>query len=674
MRALLCILTTALVHTGCTSLECGEGTFSDGDKCVGYDPDDTTPPITTPSPAGGRTREPIPELVTLTTDEPARIYYTTDGSDPDPATQAGETSPAAVSGIVQGSTLKYFSIDRAGNRETMVTTTFDSDTVAPGPVTGLAITLAGATPTITWTNPTDPDFAGVVVARVGDAIDLEPTPGQIYTAPATLSPSLQVVSVGKGTTFTDSARPVGPVRYVAWTFDDVGNYSSSLSAGQEIPLGTLTAQLSWAANALTVAQSPANLDLAGTMGSINGTTLTVTLIVKNTTARYLQNLKAEVTSTTGATFTGADGSADGFNFRSLGPELLAPNTTVTRTLVFTGVGATATINLTFAHHPSLLATAGRTVQNQHVVDLGSGIAQPFLATTSRGPNDRFNGRVRPPLFTGGRYLDIPTTHGTIERWDMVTRKFVFAAKLAEDDAERVNIQGLYATPKGIYAYVKLGGRRRTANAVLVQLDEGLHVIRRLPLPIDDRGFMRPAISPDFKLMALPLQFGVALIDLDKMEQVDATPSTPFSVDVFEPGFTERIRAVQFFSGTTGLLVLGRTNGRAAIIRRTADDYTVTPYQDSVTTTKGFSLATHTDGKIWMAFEAGIRAFDPANGNITTISYGSVPNGLSMVDDKMFVIRTDRITLDQVSTTGAVQRTVTLPVNTGAHGHWLETAR
>ena len=672
MRALVCI--GLLLHTGCTSLECGEGTFSDGDKCVGYDPNDNTPPVTTPTPAGGRTREPIPEIVTLTTDEPARIYYTTDGSDPDPATQPGETSPAAVSGIAQGSTLKFFAIDRAGNRETLVTTTFDSDTVAPAPVTGLAITLAGAVPTITWTNPSDPDFAGVVVARVADAIDLEPTPGQLYTAPATLSPSLQVVSVGKGTTFTDSARPVGPVRYVAWTFDDVGNYSSSLSVGDEIPLGTLTAQLSWAANALTVAQSPANLSLTGTTGSLAGTTLTVTLTVTNNTTRYLQNAKAEVTSTTGATFTGADGSADGFAFRSLGPELLAPNASVTRTLVFTGVGATATINLTFAHHASLLGTAGRTVQNQHVVDLGSGIAQPFLATTSRGPNDRFNGRVRPPVFTGGRYLDIPTTHGAIERWDMVTRKFVFAAKLAADDAERVNIQGLYATPKGIYAYVKLGGRRRVANAELVQLDEGLHVIRRLALPVDDRGFMRPAISPDFKTMALPLQFGVALIDLDKMQQIDATPSTPFSIDVFEPGFTERIRAVQFFNGTAGLLILGRNNGRAAIIRRTADDYTVTPYQDTTTTTKGFSLATHTDGKIWMAFEAGIRAFDPATGNITAVTYGSVPNGLSMVDGKMFVIRSDRITLDQVSTTGAVQRTITLPANTGAHGHWLEAAR
>jgi len=671
MRALLCLV--AVLHTGCTSLECGEGTFSDGDKCVGYDPNDRTAPITTLDPAGGRTRLPIPDIVTLTTDEPARIYYTTDGTDPDPTTQPGETSPAAILGVAQGTTLKYFAVDRAGNREQLVSTTFDSDTTPPDPVTSLTISLAGTVPTISWMNPATPDFTGVVIARAIDAVDVAPTPGQIYTAPATLSPSLQVVSVGKTTQFVDTGRPAGPVRYVAWTFDDVGNYSAPITVRDEIPLGSLTAQLTFAANALTVVQSPDNLDLAGSTATLVGTTLTLALSVKNNTTRYFQNMKAEITSVTGATFGSSDGTADGFAFRTLGPELVAPDATVTRNLTFNAVAGTVTINITFAHHPSLLSTAGRNVQNQHIVDLGSGIATPFLATTSRGPNDRINGRVRPPLFVGGRYLDIPTTHGTIERWDLVTRKFVFGAKLAED-FERVNIQGLYATPKATYAYVKYGGRRRIAPAELIQLDEGLHVVARLPLPNDERGFSRPAISADFTTMALPLQGGVALIDLNAMVQIDATPSTPFSVDMFEPGFTERIRTAQFFDGTNGLLVLGRTAGRAAIIRRTIDDYTVTPYQDSVTTTECYSLATAVDGKIWMACASGLRVFDPATGAITPITYGSVPNGLSMVDGKMYVIRTDRITIDQVSNTGAVQRTITLPVNTGAYGHWLELAR
>lgn len=675
MRALFAIALAALLHAGCTTLECAEGTFSDGGKCVGYDPDDKTAPVTTVSPAGGRAREPIPNIVTLTTDETARIYYTTDGTDPDPATQTGETSPVAVVGVGQGTTLKYFAVDRAGNREQLATTTFDSDTVAPAPVAGVTLTLVGSTPTIGWTNPTDADFTGVVIARVADAIDVAPTPGKLYSAPTTLSTSLQVVSVGKATQFADSARPAGPVRYVLWTFDDLGNYSPAVSVRHEIPLGSLTAQLTWANNTLTMAQTPANLALAGTTATLAGTTLTVALSVKNNTAHYFQNMKAEITSVTNAAFASSDGTADGFAFRSFGPELLAPGATATRDLTFTGVGATTvTINIAFAHHPSLVATAGRGVQNVHVVDLGSGLVTPFLSTTSRGPNDRLNGRIRPPRLTGGRYLDIPTTHSTIERWDLVTRKFVSAARLVENDTDRVNVQGLYATPNGTYAYLKYGGRRRVAPAELVQLDEGLNIIARVALPNDNRGFARPAISADSTQMAIPLVGGVALIDLVNMVQLDATPSTPFSIDLFETGFAENIRAVQFFNGKTGLAVLARNNGRAAFIRRTADDYTVQAFQDATVTARAYSLATADDGKIWMALESGIRVFDPATGNVSSITYAQTPNGLSALEGKIYIIRTDRVTIDQVSNTGVVQRTITLPVNTGAHGHWLELAR
>ncbi|MBA3502082.1 MAG: chitobiase/beta-hexosaminidase C-terminal domain-containing protein, partial [Deltaproteobacteria bacterium] len=312
MRALVCIV--ALVHTGCTALECAEGTFSDGDKCVGYDPNDHTPPVTTPTPAGGRTREPIPKIVTLTTNESARIYHTTDGTDPDPATQAGESSPAAVVGVQQGTTLKYFAIDRAGNREQLVTTTFDSDTQAPAPVAAMSLTLAGTVPTVTWTNPGDADFAGVVIVRAIDAIDSDPVPGKLYMAPSALSPTLQVVSVSKATSFTDAARPAGPVRYVAYTFDDVGNYSRAVFVRDEIALGSTAAQLTWSNNTLATPTSPANLALTGTTATLAGTTLTIALSVTNNTSRYFQNLKAEIASVTNAAFANPDGTADGLAF------------------------------------------------------------------------------------------------------------------------------------------------------------------------------------------------------------------------------------------------------------------------------------------------------------------------------------------------------------------------
>ena len=82
MRAL--VLAAVIALAGCQSVKCGQGTFKDGDQCVGFDPNDKTPPSTTITPAGRRSRDPLPVSVTLATDEPAKIYYTTDGSDPDP--------------------------------------------------------------------------------------------------------------------------------------------------------------------------------------------------------------------------------------------------------------------------------------------------------------------------------------------------------------------------------------------------------------------------------------------------------------------------------------------------------------------------------------------------------------------------------------------------------------
>lgn len=662
---------------GCQKLECAEGTFADGDTCVGYDPSDATPPVTTVTPPGGRTRAPVPEIVTLTTDEPARIFHTIDGRDPS-ADDPGEQSPVTIVGIAPGTTLKYFAIDRAGNREAMVSLTFDHDATPPRPISGLTLELTGADATLRWTNPADADYAGTVIARVADAIDANPEPGKLYTAPAALSPTIQIVAAGRMTELVDPGRPPGPVRYVAWTFDDLGNYSRPVSVGGAVPLGALAARFTYDTtnNTLTPTLSPDHLDLTTTTAALAGTTLTLSLGVKNDTAHYFQNLKAEVTAVANASFTGSDGTADGFPFRALGPQLLAPGATVTRDLVFGGVvaGSIVSIDLTLAHHASLLGTAGQTLQRHNVVDLGSGVPQPIITALSRGPNDRATGRVRPGRFVGGRYLDIATTHGTIERWDLVTRTLARSVRLG-DDIQRMNIQGLYTAGDTTFAVVKYGGNNRTGPAELVRIDEALQITGRLDLQREDgNGFGRAAFSADHSLFAVPLIGGVALVDVETMTLVDATPNTPEVVDPIVPGFTGPIRAVQFFDNTAGLVVLARRESRAAIVRRTADDYTVTLHQEAGTTTRGYGLAAAADGKIWMAFATGIRAFDPTTGNVSTIAYATASHGLAIVDGAMWILRSDRATLDQVSPAGAVQRTIVLPAANRVFGHWLLTAR
>jgi hypothetical protein len=78
-------------------------------------PVDTTPPITTARPDGGTfTSE---QLVFLGVNEPATTYFTTDGSEPT------LNSPIYEDGIpiTQTTTLKFFSVDKAGNRESVKT-------------------------------------------------------------------------------------------------------------------------------------------------------------------------------------------------------------------------------------------------------------------------------------------------------------------------------------------------------------------------------------------------------------------------------------------------------------------------------------------------------------------------------------------------------------------------
>jgi len=76
---------------------------------------DGKPPLTESDLSGGEYKPPI--SVTLETEEGGRIYYTIDGSDPD------EHSPLYSSALIffKPTTLKFFAIDTAGNREDIQT-------------------------------------------------------------------------------------------------------------------------------------------------------------------------------------------------------------------------------------------------------------------------------------------------------------------------------------------------------------------------------------------------------------------------------------------------------------------------------------------------------------------------------------------------------------------------
>lgn len=123
---------------------------------------DTTAPTTSILPAAGLYN--TSQTVTLTASEPtATVYYSTSGIDPTTASTTKGVGSVSLA-ISQTTTLKYFSVDAAGNKEAVVTKTYTIDTVAPittaSPLAGIfntpqSVTLTANDPAATIYYTTD---------------------------------------------------------------------------------------------------------------------------------------------------------------------------------------------------------------------------------------------------------------------------------------------------------------------------------------------------------------------------------------------------------------------------------------------------------------------------------------------------------------------------------------
>ncbi|RME92537.1 MAG: hypothetical protein D6767_03010 [Candidatus Hydrogenedentota bacterium] len=103
-----------------------------------------------------------------------------------------------------------------------------TDLTPPGNVTSLTATPADSQITLTWTNPTDPDFAGVVIVRKTTGF------------PANISDGIQVYN-GSSTSFTDTGLINGQTYYyTVFAYDNVAptpNYASG-SSTSSAPINT----------------------------------------------------------------------------------------------------------------------------------------------------------------------------------------------------------------------------------------------------------------------------------------------------------------------------------------------------------------------------------------------------------------------------------------------------
>ena len=115
---------------------------------------DMTPPVTTPSPAGGIYN--APQNVTLSSNETATTFYTTDGTEP---TTGSPVYQGQIT-IAANTTLRFFSTDQAGNSEVVSSMTYTIDSQPP------ALTVS-TLPDGSFTNNATLNIAGTVTDNVG---------------------------------------------------------------------------------------------------------------------------------------------------------------------------------------------------------------------------------------------------------------------------------------------------------------------------------------------------------------------------------------------------------------------------------------------------------------------------------------------------------------------------
>lgn len=660
-------------------LICQPGTFKSGDDCVAGDPNDKTAPVTSASPGSLRTRA-LPGFVVLSSEEEnVTIHYTIDGSEPDPAGE-GELSPVLVPSLVSGTTIKFFGVDASGNAEATHTEVYEQDTTAPAPVTNLAINVSAQTATVTWTNPPDADYAGTLVTRIATLSDIEPTPGKLYAAPTALSASSEVVQASAATMFVDPNRPTGPVRYVAWAYDDLGNYSPPVLV--ESTVGTISTAATFtydtASNALVLTSAPPSLDLTATTADLSGTDLTLHLSVKNVTATVFQAPKILITGVTNATLTGADGNVGGTPFENIGPGWFAPAQTKTKDLTFTGAASSTvvTINLDLGTNPIILTGWHKNCCSQRphgIIDTGSVSTFTALVFQTSGgrSSNRYGGMSRPGLVVGQRYYDVPTTETSIERWDMVTLTKVGGVSFAE--SERENITNL-VRGKGTdaYAIVREGGYRNSGKiARVVRYNEALKKTGTLEIEAPHyKGSSQASISPDGNTLALPAYTEVWLVDLATFTLKDVIPATTVQDNVETSlGTDDSIRDIAWLNDSSGFVVIGRSGG-ISVVALTAASYTETKYEDRGN--RGNAVETLADGRVWIAKDDELVVYTPGTGNITTTAYPHTAHAMTQVGGELWVLRTNRTTVDHVGSTGAVVATTTLSAQ--AYGHWMTATK
>jgi hypothetical protein len=157
---------------------------------------DTSPPTVSASPSGG-TFGPSDTTVSLTSSEPATIYYTIDDTVPDTNSPVYD-SPIEVYATT---TVRFFGVDAYGNTGSVVTETYTID--SSGPV--ISASPSGGLYTSSQSVTLTADESGTSIYYNTDGTDLETT-SPMYANPISISSDLTLKFYG-----IDQLGNVGPV-------------------------------------------------------------------------------------------------------------------------------------------------------------------------------------------------------------------------------------------------------------------------------------------------------------------------------------------------------------------------------------------------------------------------------------------------------------------------------
>ena len=152
-----------------------------------------------------------------------RIYYGTSPGSRANKIEVGNVTDYVVSGLKEGVT--YYFVARAYNQygesadsNEISWTASTRDTTPPGDITNFTATAGDSQVTLSWTNPPDPDFAGVMIRFRTDTWPTNYNDGQLVCNKAG--------SPGSSDNFVHTGLKNGTTYYyAAFTYDTSGNYS-----------------------------------------------------------------------------------------------------------------------------------------------------------------------------------------------------------------------------------------------------------------------------------------------------------------------------------------------------------------------------------------------------------------------------------------------------------------